>query len=91
MLCSWPGDKITVAVSKITSDSSRGAGGLQISYDWFILQTVSSSPTEGVSPGVGHVYGPLTATGPCSGISRPTQLVGKELSKFLALWLETEK
>lgn len=91
MLCSWPGDKITVAVSKITSDSSRGAGGLQISYDWFILQTVSSSPTEGVSPGVGHVYGPLTATGPCSGISPPTQLVGKELSKFLALWLETEK
>ena len=52
---------------------------------------MSPSPTEGVSPGVGQVYGPLTATGPCSGISPPTQLVGKEFSKFLALWLETEK
>ena len=52
---------------------------------------MSPSPTEGVSPEVGHVYGPLTATGPCSGISPPTQLVGKEFSKFLALWLETEK
>ena len=51
---------------------------------------MSSSPIEGVTPGVGQVYGPLTATGPCSGIRPPTQLAGKEFSKFLALWVETE-
>lgn len=39
MLFSWLADKITVAVSKITSNSScRG----EVSYDRFILQTLSS-------------------------------------------------
>lgn len=36
MLFSWLADKITVAVSKFTSNWSQGE---KMSYDWFILQT----------------------------------------------------
>lgn len=64
MLFSWLADKITVAVSKITSNSS-GEGRC---LDWFILQSLSSFflGVE-VSPRVGYVYGPLTAMAPALG------------------------
>lgn len=89
MLFSWLADKITVAVSKITSNSSWGGG---MSYDGFILQALISFSLgyRRWDPRGGALYGPLPATGPWSGISPSTQLPRKESSKFLAPWLKTE-
>lgn len=64
MLFSWLADKITVAVSEITSSSSWG-----LSYHWFLLQTVSSFPFGVPRMSPQGELGPLTTTGPWSAVS----------------------
>lgn len=66
MLFSWLADKITVAVSKITSNSS-GEGRC---LDWFILQSLSSFSlgVEGESQSELRVWA-SDSHGPCPGIS----------------------
>ena len=82
MLFSWLADKITVAVSEITSSSSWG-----LSYDWFTLQTVSSFSfgVPRVSPQSDLCLRASEDHWPLGWDQALTKLFQKESSKFLAI------
>lgn len=86
MLFSWLADKITVAVSKFTSNWSQGEKCLMIGSS-YRHRLILLWGAEGESLGLGCTHGPKTATTPCSGISPSIHLFEKQSDKFLAPWL----
>ena len=91
MLCSWPGDKITVAVSKITSDSIRGGeGGADILWLVHLTDNEPFSYRRCV-PWGGACLWASDSHWPLLWDQSSHTASWERVSKFLALWLETEK